>query len=89
MLQNRCFLGSKKSEHTRVAGSRGWAAGSSPPSSRCGRPMSIFIPPKVDVGKDKEDVTASHGGVSVGGIVTNSTINTNPATGGDAQPQGY
>ncbi|HME85689.1 MAG TPA: hypothetical protein VKG91_14355 [Roseiarcus sp.] len=48
-----------------------------------------FHPPKVDGGEGKSAVTASHGGVSVGGNVTNSTIKTSPDAGGDSQPQGY
>jgi hypothetical protein len=48
-----------------------------------------FHPPKVDGGEGKGAVTASHGGVSVGGNVTNSTIRTSPDAGGESQPQGY
>jgi len=47
-----------------------------------------FHPPMVEGGEGKSAVTASHGGVSVGGN-TNSTINTSPATGGESQLQGY
>jgi hypothetical protein len=48
-----------------------------------------FHPPKVDGGEGKGAATASHGGVSVGGSVTNSTLKTSPDAGGDSQPQGY
>ena len=48
-----------------------------------------FHPPKVGGGESKGGVTASHGGVSVGGNVTNSTIKTSPDAGGESQPQGY
>jgi hypothetical protein len=53
---------------------------------------SVFVylfPPKSHEGGGKGGVTASHGGVSVGGNVTNSTINTNSTNSSDAQPQGY
>ena len=79
------FLGSKKNRDiiTWVAGGLAavivalWTA------------FVYFHPPKIDAGDGKGGVSASHGGVSVGGNVTNSTINTSPATGGDSQPQGY
>jgi hypothetical protein len=47
-----------------------------------------FFPPKDDRGEGKREVSASHGGVSVGGNVTNSTINASPATPGETQPTG-
>ncbi len=40
-----------------------------------------FHPPRSDGGEGKGAVSASHGGVSVGGNVTNSTINTSPELG--------
>ncbi len=48
-----------------------------------------FHPPKIEGGEGKAGVSASHGGVSVGGNVTNSTINTGPPKGGEPQPQGH
>ena len=46
-------------------------------------------PPKSDGGEGKREVSASHGGVSIGGNVTNSTIKTSPAAPDEAQPTGY
>jgi len=48
-----------------------------------------FHPPKSDGGEGKGGVSASQGGVSVGGSVTNSTIKTQSTTGGETQPRGY
>ena len=82
MFGIRSFLGSKKNREI-VAWSGGglvavvvalWTA------------YVYFHPPKVGGGEGKGAVTASHGGVSVGG---NVTITTSPATGGESQPQGY
>ena len=47
-----------------------------------------FYPPKENGGEGKREVSASHGGVAVGGNVKDSTINTRSSTSGDAQPQG-
>jgi hypothetical protein len=48
-----------------------------------------IFPPKGDGGEGKGDVSASQGGVSVGGAVTNSTEKTSPAASDEAQPSGY
>jgi len=53
---------------------------------------AVFVylyPPKSDGGEGKGGVSASHGGVSVGGSVANSTIKTQSTTGGETQQQGH
>jgi hypothetical protein len=47
-----------------------------------------FHPPKSDSGEGKRDVSASHGGVAVGGNVKDSTITTKSNETGVSQPQG-
>ncbi|MBV8441434.1 MAG: hypothetical protein JO312_12895 [Hyphomicrobiales bacterium] len=48
-----------------------------------------FHPGKGEGGEGKREVSASHGGVAVGGNVKDSTINTKSNEAGDSQPQGY
>jgi hypothetical protein len=79
------FLGSKKNQQTIawlgsgivivVAGL--WTA------------FVYFFPPRGDGGQGKREVSASHGGVAVGGNVRNSTINASPPAPGETQPSGH
>ena len=48
-----------------------------------------FFPPKGEGGEGKREVSASHGGVAVGGNVKDSTISTKSNEAGDSQPQGH
>ena len=76
MSGNWSFLGSKKNREILA-----WLAGGLAAVVVLWTAFVYFHPPKIDggEGKGKGGVIASHGGVSVGGNVWNSTINTSPA----------
>jgi len=79
------FLGSKKNREI-----LGWLGGGIVAVIVALWTVFVYLHPlKGDVGEGKGGVSASHGGVSVGGNVSNSTIETKSTTGGDTQPPGY
>ncbi len=47
-----------------------------------------FFPPKSDAGRSGTNVTATSGGVAVGGSVTNSTLTAGSAAGGEHLSKG-
>jgi hypothetical protein len=47
-----------------------------------------FFPPKSDTGDRKGDVSASSGGIAIGGNVSNSTVSASSKPVGETEPKG-